>query len=225
MPGLQRLRHKGLVPLGFWGISLFLFLYLISPAWWHLHQSSQMAYIPGAHKSWERERLEVSFPGPTSWPSSVSSQGREWLDKSQQSLLMNWKWVWEKGRQRLGWAWSPGRMELPLSGGRVVECHWVVSFTADTIFGNDNLPHLASRILHSPGLSPVSAAALPHPVSLFPLFHSSNFRFPRTLSFDFFYFLFSSLYWWSQRVSWLSISPIFFLLLLFMKIKKKIFFF
>ena len=31
---------------------------------------------------------------------------------------MNWKWVWEKGCQRLGWAWSPGRMELPLSGGR-----------------------------------------------------------------------------------------------------------
>ena len=63
MPGLQRLRHKGLVPLGFWGISLFLFLYLISPAWCHLHQSSQMAYIPGAHKSWEREKETGSqFP-------------------------------------------------------------------------------------------------------------------------------------------------------------------
>ena len=63
-------------------------------------------------------------------------------------------------------------------GKRVVECHWVVSFMADTIFGNDNLPHLASGILHSPGLSPVSAAALPPPVSRIPLLHSSNFRSP-----------------------------------------------
>ena len=91
----------------------------------------------------------------------------------------------------------------------------MVSVMADTIFGNDNLPHLASGILHSPGLLPVSAAALPHNVSRIPLLHSSNLRSPGLCP-------------WTSSVFYFLLfhgfpSPIFFLLLLFMRIKKNFF--